>query len=137
MRVTFDVPIAIGVLVATGQLPAHAAERLLLVGELGLDGRTRPVPGVLQAALVEQGFDAADQAAANALLDQVKYEKTVQWLGKDPYLIQQAEGVFDVNTVFAGVLVLTACALVLDYAVTLAERRLLRWRPGRVSTNAS
>ncbi len=50
------------------------------------------------------------------------------------YLILQAEGVFDINTVFAGVLVLTACALVLDYTVTLAERRLLRWRPGRVSS---
>jgi len=49
------------------------------------------------------------------------------------YLILQAEGVFDINTVFAGVLVLTACALVLDFAVTLAERRLLRWRPGSVS----
>ena len=51
--------------------------------------------------------------------------------------LEQAEGVFDINTVFAGVLVLTACALVLDYAVTLAERGLLRWRPGRVSANAS
>lgn len=40
---------------------------------------------------------------------------------------------FDINTVFAGVLVLTACALVLDRIVTLAERRLLRWRPGNVS----
>ncbi len=49
------------------------------------------------------------------------------------YLILQAEGVFDINTVFAGVLVLTACALVLDFLVTLAERRLLRWRPGSVS----
>jgi NitT/TauT family transport system permease protein len=47
------------------------------------------------------------------------------------YLILQAEGVFDINSVFAGVLVLTACALVLDGLVTLAERRLLRWRPGR------
>ena len=36
---------------------------------------------------------------------------------------------FDVNTVFAGVLVLTLCALALDWLVTLAERRLLRWRP--------
>src|SRR5580765_7118548 len=50
------------------------------------------------------------------------------------YLILQAEGVFDINTVLAGVLMLTACALVLDYAVTLAERRLLRWRPGSVSS---
>jgi NitT/TauT family transport system permease protein len=49
------------------------------------------------------------------------------------YLILQAEGVFDINTVFAGILVLTACALVLDFGVSLAERRLLRWRPGSVS----
>ncbi|HEX4986141.1 MAG TPA: ABC transporter permease [Burkholderiales bacterium] len=52
------------------------------------------------------------------------------------YLILQAEGVFDINTVFAGVMVLTACALVLDWLVTLAERRLLRWRPGNVATGA-
>jgi NitT/TauT family transport system permease protein len=45
------------------------------------------------------------------------------------YLILQAEGVFDINTVFAGVLVLTIFALVLDWAVTLAERRLMIWQP--------
>jgi NitT/TauT family transport system permease protein len=45
------------------------------------------------------------------------------------YLILQAEGVFDINTVLAGVLMLTACALVLDRIVSVAERRLLRWRP--------
>ncbi|HWE25804.1 MAG TPA: ABC transporter permease [Myxococcales bacterium] len=45
------------------------------------------------------------------------------------YLILQAEGSFDINTVFAGILVLTAFALLLDFAVTRAERRLLTWRP--------
>ena len=45
------------------------------------------------------------------------------------YLILQAEGAFDINTVFAGILVLTAFALLLDLLVTAAERRLLRWRP--------
>ena len=45
------------------------------------------------------------------------------------YLILQAEGAFDINTVFAGILVLTAFALILDFAVTALERRLLRWRP--------
>jgi len=45
------------------------------------------------------------------------------------YLILQAEGSFDISTVFAGILVLTAFALLLDYAVTLAERHLLVWRP--------
>ena len=47
------------------------------------------------------------------------------------YLILQAEGTFDINTVFAGVLVLTAFALLLDRMVTVGERRLLRWRPER------
>ncbi len=45
------------------------------------------------------------------------------------YLILQAEGTFDINTVFAGILVLTGFALVLDWVVTVAERRLLVWRP--------
>jgi NitT/TauT family transport system permease protein len=45
------------------------------------------------------------------------------------YLILQAEGAFDINTVFAGILVLTAFALLLDAIVTLLEQRLLRWRP--------
>src|SRR5688572_6835279 len=45
------------------------------------------------------------------------------------YLILQAEGVFDINTVFAGVLVLTAFALVLDGVVSVVERRLMVWQP--------
>ena len=45
------------------------------------------------------------------------------------YLIQQAEGVFDVAGVFAGMLVLAAFVLVIDGLVTMAERRLLVWRP--------
>jgi len=45
------------------------------------------------------------------------------------YLILQAEGTFDIDTVFAGILVLTAFALLLDLAVTRAERHLLTWHP--------
>lgn len=45
------------------------------------------------------------------------------------YLILQAEGTFDVNTVFAGIVVLTAFALLLDYLVGLGEKRLMRWQP--------
>src|SRR6058998_1877209 len=45
------------------------------------------------------------------------------------YLILQAEGTFDINSVFAGIAVLTAFALLLDWAVSLAERRLLVWQP--------
>jgi NitT/TauT family transport system permease protein len=50
------------------------------------------------------------------------------------YLIQQAEGAFDINTVFAGIIVLTAFALVLDFIVGWAEKRLLVWRPTQSET---
>ena len=45
------------------------------------------------------------------------------------YLIAQAEGMFDIAGVFAGMFVLSAFVLVIDGLVTLAERRLLRWQP--------
>ena len=45
------------------------------------------------------------------------------------YLIQQAEGVFDVAGVFAGMFVLAAFVLVIDMVVTVVEKRLLVWRP--------
>ena len=45
------------------------------------------------------------------------------------YLILQAEGTFDVNSVFAGILVLTVFALLLDALVGRIERRLMTWQP--------
>lgn len=45
------------------------------------------------------------------------------------YLIQQAEGIFDVAGVFAGIFVLGVFVIVIDAIVTLVERRLLAWRP--------
>jgi NitT/TauT family transport system permease protein len=45
------------------------------------------------------------------------------------YLILQAEGTFDINTVMAGILVLTAFALGLDMLVGRIERRLMKWQP--------
>ena len=45
------------------------------------------------------------------------------------YLILQAEGAFDINTVMAGILVLTGFALLLDTAVSKVETRLMVWQP--------
>ena len=45
------------------------------------------------------------------------------------YLILQAEGSFDINTVMAGIVVLTLFALVLDGGVSRLERRLMKWQP--------
>jgi NitT/TauT family transport system permease protein len=50
------------------------------------------------------------------------------------YLILQAEGTFDVNTVFAGIVVLTAFALLLDTLVGRIERRLMKWQPRQGET---
>jgi magnesium chelatase family protein len=47
----FDLAIAIGILVASGQLPSGRAEDLELLGELSLAGAMRPVDAVLPAAL--------------------------------------------------------------------------------------
>ena len=45
------------------------------------------------------------------------------------YLIQQAEGTFDVAGVFAGMFVLSAFVILIDIGVTMVEKRLLVWRP--------
>jgi NitT/TauT family transport system permease protein len=45
------------------------------------------------------------------------------------YLIQQAEGVFDVAGVFAGMFVLAVFVIAIDVIVTMVEKRLLVWRP--------
>jgi len=47
----FDLPIALGVLGASGQIKSEALERLEFLGELALSGGLRPVTGVLPAAL--------------------------------------------------------------------------------------
>lgn len=49
------------------------------------------------------------------------------------YLIHQAEGVFDVTGVFAGMFILAAFVLVIDWVVTRVENRLLVWRPQAAS----
>ncbi len=46
----FDLPIAVGVLIATDQLPIEAIAESLIVGELSLDGAVRHVRGVLAMA---------------------------------------------------------------------------------------
>jgi NitT/TauT family transport system permease protein len=47
------------------------------------------------------------------------------------YLIEQAEGTFDINAVIAGIVVLTAFALALDGLVGRIEQRLMVWHPTR------
>ena len=60
----FDLPMAIGILAASGQLPAAALKQLEMIGELALDGSLRPVTGTLSSTL------AAGQAHRAILVPQ-------------------------------------------------------------------
>jgi len=48
-------------------------------------------------------FNAPDEKTANELIDQVKYEQVVQWLGDDPYLYERIQRYFVQKT--AGVVI--------------------------------
>src|ERR1700739_1282006 len=48
----FDLPIAVGILGAYGELRIQALSPFLFVGEFGLDGKVRPVPGMLPVAVM-------------------------------------------------------------------------------------
>ena len=61
----FDLPIAIGLLAATGVVDAERLKKYILLGELSLDGQIKPVRGVLPIAVVAR--DWGDQALILAL----------------------------------------------------------------------
>jgi len=48
----YDLPIALAILAAAGQVPRAALTRYLILGELALDGRVRPIRGALPVALL-------------------------------------------------------------------------------------
>ncbi|HEU5218859.1 MAG TPA: magnesium chelatase domain-containing protein, partial [Gemmatimonadales bacterium] len=54
----FDLPVALGILAASEQLPAAALEGTVCFGELGLEGSLRPVRGTLSMALAARAGGA-------------------------------------------------------------------------------
>ena len=48
----FDLPVAAALLTALGVLPQECSEDSMIVGEVGLNGAVRPVPGILQTVLL-------------------------------------------------------------------------------------
>ena len=51
----FDLPIALGILLASGQLPSNALDDLEVLGELSLEGDVRSIRGALPATLAATG----------------------------------------------------------------------------------
>lgn len=64
----YDLPIAIGILITTGQIPPQAVDDMLVVGELSLDGSVRHIPGLLPMAALarEEGFKSICVPACDA-----------------------------------------------------------------------
>jgi len=62
-----DLPIALGILAALGVVPGTLLDRMLVLGELALDGRLRAVPGALPAAILarRRGMDGVVVPAGN------------------------------------------------------------------------
>jgi len=91
----FDLPMAIGILAASEQVPTGALDDTLFVGELGLDGELRQVRGVLPLALMAaaQGLtrvvvpdaNGAEAAAAAGIeaLTATRLSEVVDWLRGD------------------------------------------------------
>ncbi len=74
----YDLPMALGLLLADGQLRSETVGRYFVAGELALDGRVRPIRGALSMALLarEHGFAALivprDNAAEAAVVREVE-----------------------------------------------------------------
>ncbi|WP_439534362.1 YifB family Mg chelatase-like AAA ATPase [Polymorphobacter sp.] len=103
----YDLPIALALLVAMNILPQGLVDRHLAVGELGLDGRIGPVPGVLLAALhaaehelglicpAPQGGEAAwagdiDVLAPRDLLSLLSHLKGTQLIGPPERMLAES-----------------------------------------------
>ena len=77
----YDLPIAVGVLVATDQLAPECIEESMFIGELSLDGSVRHVRGILPMAALarEQGFKnlyvPASDASEAALIPDIQFTR--------------------------------------------------------------
>lgn len=65
----FDLPMAVALLAATGQIPADFLQGKMIVGELSLDGSIKPVSGMVayQMCAYEQGLDLICAPSYNAI----------------------------------------------------------------------
>ncbi|HUX08310.1 MAG TPA: YifB family Mg chelatase-like AAA ATPase [Acidobacteriota bacterium] len=74
----FDLPIAVGILAASGVIPQQSLEDYLIVGELSLDGKLRPVKGALSMASlaarkkIKGVLVPADNAPEASVVDGIK-----------------------------------------------------------------
>jgi magnesium chelatase family protein len=96
----FDLPIAIGILGAYGALRVGDLGRFLLVGELGLDGSVRSVPGMLPVAIL-----AREKGIANLVLPAANAAEAAVVEGVNVYPVSSLMDVIDLlNSSIVGVI---------------------------------
>ena len=79
----FDLPIALGVLAASGQLPPEVLKDQVFLGELGLEGKLRPVRGALSMVLAARGGGARMVLLPSANQGEAGVIKAVEVLGAE------------------------------------------------------
>jgi len=108
----FDLPMAVGILAATGQILRDNFDEYVLLGELSLDGAVRPIPGVLPMAMHIQNNNNGikgvivpkDNASEAAMAENLpvypvsSLKEAVHFL-EDEGTIKQYE--LDINSVFS------------------------------------
>lgn len=73
----YDLPIAVGILAASGLIPSEALSRFWLIGELGLDGSVRPASGVLPVALAAKEHGACGIIVPDANAEEAALVQTL------------------------------------------------------------
>jgi len=92
----FDLPIAVGILLASGQLEAKEIDRYEFIGELALDGQVRSVDGVLPSAIACRNeshslFLPECNAQEATLVDQISAKPINHLLQLAKYLFGQEQ----------------------------------------------
>ena len=87
----YDIPIALGIIAASQQLDLPLLERFLIMGELGLNGAVRDIPGALP--IVEL---AAKEGLAGCILPLSSALEAVEYSGVDVYGVTALEEVLSI-----------------------------------------